>query len=151
MKILYDNRRAYADYVILDKLEAGIVLVGWEVKSIKAGSLSLTGAYIKEINNELVLIGSHIPIWKHTNKTGKEDEYRTRKLLVHKKQLNKLVDASKVNGITLIPLQVIQNDSGLIKVIIATARGKKKFDKRQTLKENDMKRRLDSDRKKYGF
>lgn len=142
MKIIAQNKKAFHDYHIDERVEAGIVLSGDEVKSIRAGHVSLKGSFAHMQNGELFLVNCHIsPYAKAYDKSNQNEEYATRrrKLLLHKRELNKLVGDIARQGITVVPLKVYLN-KGLIKVELGIARGKKKADKRQALKDKDLKR-----------
>ncbi len=140
MSVLAKNKKAYFDYEILDKYQAGIVLIGQEVKSIKKGNISLKGSYIVPKNNELFLIGSHVPPYQPKNAPDYNPE-RSRKILLNKKELNQLIGKSKEKTLTLIPLKVYTM-KGLIKIEIGIGRGKKKFDKREALKKKDIDKKI---------
>lgn len=136
-----ENRKANYDYFVLDTIECGIELKGHEVKSIKNGSCNLKDSYCTIKNNELFLIGTHIA--KYENAMDYDiSERRDRRLLVHKSEIrvlkNKLID----NGITLIPLKMYMVN-GKVKVLIGVCKGKHNYDKRQSIKEKDLKRELD--------
>ncbi|MBN2676217.1 MAG: SsrA-binding protein SmpB [Alphaproteobacteria bacterium] len=130
------NRKARFDYFIEETIEAGLVLVGAEVKSLRLGRISLKEAYIKEKNGEMLLTGAHIPAY-NLGGFEKLDEYRPRKLLLHKKQVHQLAGIANTGGKTLIPLKVYFNKRGRAKVLVAIAIGKKKYDKRETIKQRD--------------
>ncbi len=149
MKILVNNKRALSDYIIEEKLEAGIALEGWEVKSLKHSHGSLIGAFIKHINGELILTGSSIPSWKGSADRIAEKQERDRKLLLNKRQILTLSKKTKEQGYTIIPLEFYINDKGLIKLTVALAKGRKKFDKREKLKKLDQQRRIDQELKKF--
>jgi SsrA-binding protein len=151
MKIIASNKKAYFNFEIIEVFEAGIILEGWEVKSVKANKIDIGSAYIKERAGELFLVNSNIPTWKYGFEKEKNTQQRDRKLLLHKNQIRKIVSSLKEKGVTIVPLEVYQSDSGLIKVTVALARGKKKYDKRSKLKEKDLKRRVEIERKKYNF
>jgi SsrA-binding protein len=140
------NRKATLDYKIEDTIEAGVQLLGTEVKSVRAGHGSLAGSYITLLNGELILLGAHIPPWQEKNVTADYDPYRTRKLLVHKKQLLELQKVTKTKGLTIIPLSLHTNGR-LIKLSIAIVKGKNKADKRETLKKKADQREIDRARK----
>ena len=140
MGVLAQNKKVYHDYDILEKFEAGIILIGQEVKSIKKGSMSLKGSYVVPRNNELFLIGCHIPPYQPKNVTNYIPE-RSRKLLLNKKEIKHLIGKSKEKNLTLIPLKVY-TVKGFIKIEIAIGKGKKKFDKREVLKKRDIDARL---------
>ena len=140
MKILTNNKKAFFEYEIADRLEAGIVLSGQEVKSIKSGNISLKGSYVVPKNNEIYLIGCHIPPYQVKNVEYYLPE-RSRKLLLKRKEVNHLIRISKEKGLTLIPLKVYTK-KGLIKIEVGIARGKKRFDKRESIKRRDIDRDL---------
>lgn len=133
MKILASNKKAHFDYEILEKLETGIILAGQEVKSVKSGHVSLAGAHVTVTNGELNLIGCHINPYKYARTEG-YDPVRTRKLLVKKSELARLIGKKQEQGLTIVPLSVYVK-RGFIKLEIAVARGKKKHDKRETIKK----------------
>ncbi|MDR0406958.1 MAG: SsrA-binding protein SmpB [Holosporales bacterium] len=139
-KVIGVNRRARHDYIVEDTLEAGIVLLGSEVKSLRSGRLSLSDAFAV-LNGEgsLALINAHIPEYKGANRQNHEPK-RARLLLVQKRQKNKLIGSITRGGYTLIPLSVYFNERGWAKVELALCRGKKKHDKREAEKERDWKR-----------
>ncbi len=140
MKILSDNKKAYFEYDITDKFEAGIVLNGQEVKSIKSGNINLKGSYVVPKNDEIYLIGCHIPPYQPKNVEDYSPE-RPRKLLLNKKEINRLIGSSKEKGLTLIPLKVYTR-KGFIKIEVGVARGKKRADKRESIKKRDIDRDL---------
>jgi SsrA-binding protein len=133
------NRRARYDYHILDTLEAGLVLTGSEVKSLREGHASIAEAYAAADKGELWLINAHIPEWKAATRFNHEPR-RARKLLVHKKELDKLSGAVKREGVTLVPISIYFNDRGRAKCEIGLAKGKKAPDKRETEKKRDWQR-----------
>lgn len=133
------NRKARHDYEILETFEAGIVLKGTEVKSVKAGRASLRSAYVKILNNTPVLIGAVIPAYQPANTKPGYDEQATRKLLISKHQISSLIGLAQSHGITLIPLK-FYTKKGLVKLEIGVARGKKQYDKREAIKKKDIAR-----------
>ncbi|MEP7103836.1 MAG: SsrA-binding protein SmpB [Candidatus Dojkabacteria bacterium] len=149
MKILINNKKAYFNYEVIDKIEAGIVLFGWEVKSLKNGNSNITNAFIRERNGELFLMGSRIGLLASSFIQDKLLELRERKLLLQKNQIRKLIENLKTAGTTVVPLQVYTNDRGLIKLEIGLVKGKKKYEKRQKIKEREQKRIIEQDMKKY--
>ncbi len=151
MKVLASNKKAYFDFDILENVVAGISLYGWEVKSIKANRISLNGAYIKVSSNELFLDGASITPLKFSPAVSRNEESRQRKLLMTKKQIALLNASAKQPGNTIVPLEVVENEKGLIKVNVALVRGRKKFDKRQKLKEKDVQKQINFERKKYNI
>ncbi|MFA5624396.1 MAG: SsrA-binding protein SmpB [Bradymonadales bacterium] len=144
IKIIAKNRRAYFDYFIEEKIEAGIVLLGSEVKSIRAGHVSLGEAYAKfsaDKGEELYLMNCHIAEYPWANRFNHEP-LRPRKLLLHKRQLQKLSQAVVREGRTLIPL-ILYFSQGRIKLELGLAKGKKNYDKREALKQNTAKREIE--------
>ena len=141
MNIVCQNRKAYHDYHIEEKTEAGIALLGTEVKSLREGKGNLKDSYVLAKDSELFLINCHISPYSHGNITNHEP-LRTRKLLLHKKEIEKLQRVSGAKGLTLIPLSFYLNANGIVKVKLGVARGKKLYDKRSALKERDEKRSM---------
>ena len=137
-----ENRRARYDYEVLDTLEAGIVLTGSEVKSLRLGKAQITESYASPERGELWLINAHIPEFLQANRYNHEEK-RPRKLLVSKKQLANLTEGVERAGNTIVPLKLYFNEHGKAKLLIGLAKGKKSFDKREYIKENDAKREMD--------
>lgn len=137
--LVADNRRARYDYEILDTLEAGIVLTGTEVKSLRTGKAQITESYASPENGELWLINAHIPEYLQANRFN-HSEKRPRKLLVSKKQLSQLAQAVERAGNTLVPLKLYFNEQGRAKILLGVARGKKQHDKRETERKRDWNR-----------
>lgn len=135
------NKKASFDYSFERTLEAGIELLGTEVKSIKSNHGGLSGAYVQVLGGEVYLLGAHIPAWQEKNVSSAYDPYRTRKLLVHKKEIMELLKALASKGLTVVPIS-LYNKGGLIKVQLAIAKGKKNFDKRETIKSRDIDREM---------
>ncbi len=140
------NKRANFDYEISDKYEAGIVLFGHEVKSVKTGHISLKGAFISTKKNkkgvtELYLTNAHIPHYKKAGIVPNYDPDRTRKLLVKKREINYLIGKKHEQGLTLVPIKIYTKHS-LLKLEFGIGRGKKKVDKREDLKRKDVNRRI---------
>jgi SsrA-binding protein len=131
-----ENRRARYDYEILDTLEAGIMLTGTEVKSLRTGKAQITESYASPERGELWLINAHIPEYLQANRFNHEPK-RPRKLLLHRKQINKLMGAVDRDGMTLIPLKLYFNERGRAKLLLAVAKGKKLHDKRESEKKRD--------------
>lgn len=149
MKVLLSNRKAYFNFEILDKFEAGIELYGWEVKSLKATNANIANAYIRENNREIFLMQARIGLLKGSFISDKKLEFRDRKLLLHANEIRAIISKSKMPGNTAVPLEIYINDRGLIKIQIAIVKGKKLYEKKQKIKERDMKRSLEIDRKIY--
>jgi len=140
MQVIANNKKAKHDYFLQDTYEAGIKLQGSEIKSVRQGKVNFLDAYAYIRNGEAFLMNMHISKYKEGNRFN-HDETRTRKLLLHKKEIEKIDAKIKQDSLTLIPTK-LYIDHGLCKVEIALAKGKKLFDKRQSLKEKDAKRRM---------
>lgn len=139
IKVISDNRRARYDYEIMQVFEAGIALQGSEVKSLRTGNTNLAEAYAAMKGGELYLINSNIPEYREANRFNHEPK-RPRKLLLHKKEIDKLSSGVLREGLTIVPLKMFFNKRGRCKVDIALARGKKLHDKRETIKERSWNR-----------
>lgn len=137
-----ENKKAYHDYFVEDKIECGIQLRGNEVKSIREGKCNIKESWIRIQNGNLVLRGMHISKWDTANAFD-IDETRERQLLAHKSEIRKLEDKISQDGITLIPLKVYFTDRGKCKVLVGVCRGKHNYDKRESLKEKQVKRDID--------
>lgn len=142
-RLIANNKKAYHDYFIEDKFEAGIALAGTEVKSLRMGKCSIKESFIRIENEEAYIYQMHISPYEKGNIFNK-DPLRTRKLLLHKYEIHKFIGAQKAKGYTLVPLQVYFKDS-LVKVEIGLARGKKLYDKREDIAKKDMKREAERD------
>ncbi len=142
MPTLANNRKALHDYFIEDSIEAGLVLAGHEVKSIRNGQASLDGAYVTIRNGEAWLRNAYIGKYRQASNLEKYDESRERKLLLNKKEIIRLQNETKDQGLTLVPLQ-LYTAKYRIKLKIGLAKGKKRFDKRETIKKKELKRKLD--------
>jgi SsrA-binding protein len=138
-KLVADNRRARFDYFIEDVVEAGIQLTGTEVKSLRGGRANIAESYAAVEGRELVLVNANIPEYGPANRFNHEPK-RPRKLLLHRKQIDKLIGAVQREGRTLAPLRLYFNDKGKVKLELALAVGKKAHDKRATIAERDWKR-----------
>lgn len=139
MKI--ENKKAFHDYEILERLEAGIVLKGSEVKSLREGRANLKDSYGKVENGEIFL--HHFYISEYPNSFKKHNPFRKKKLLLKKQEIRRLERKTEEKGLTIVPLSVYFNEKGLAKVEIALAKGKKLFDKRRALKEREVKRQIE--------
>lgn len=137
--IICENRRARFDYELLNTYEAGITLKGWEVKSIRNKKAYLNHAYIKSLGTELFLIGAEITPLDSTDARAEKDSMRTRKLLMHRQEINKIRSALKEKGLTCLPLN-LKRKKHLIKCTLALGQGKKLHDKRRSIKERELKR-----------
>jgi len=136
---IVQNRKAFHDYFIEQRLEAGIALEGWEVKAIRAGRVQLQDAYVIVSNGELFLIGCHMSPLLSTSTHFAPDPIRTRKLLLHAGEISRLIGSVEQEGYTLVPLDM-HYKNGRIKLEIGLAKGKRQYDKRQTEKEKDWRR-----------
>ncbi|MBE6154344.1 MAG: SsrA-binding protein SmpB [Firmicutes bacterium] len=132
------NKKAYFDYTIIEELEAGIVLTGTEIKSIRKGSCDIKDTFVNIKNNEAYVLNMYIAKYEEGN-IFNHDERRTRKLLLHKKEILKLKEKIKIDGLTIIPLKLYFNKNK-VKLLIGVCKGKKLYDKRQSLKEKDVKK-----------
>jgi len=141
MKLVSQNKKAFHDYFILDTYEAGIELKGTEIKSVRKGSVNLKDSFIRIKNDEAYIENMHIAPYEQGNRFNHEP-LRTRKLLLHRKEIRKLQKEVKENGLTIVPTKLYFHTSKL-KVEIALARGKKLYDKRQDLKTKDAKRDIE--------
>lgn len=140
MKVLATNKKAYHDYEILEKYEAGIVLKGTEVKSAKNGRINLRDSFIRINNGEAFLLNCHISPYEQGNIMN-HDPTRTRKLLLHKREIERLAGKVQEKGLTLVPLRVYLKNN-LVKVEVALAKGKKLHDKREAIKKKDLDREI---------
>jgi len=139
VKTVAENRRARFEYFIEDKLEAGIMLTGTEVKSLRFGEGSIAESYAEVKGGEVWLVNSNVPEFSHGNRFNHEPK-RPRKLLLHEREIARLTGAVERKGMTLVPLSIYFNGRGRAKVELALARGKNVADKRQTVKDRDWKR-----------
>jgi SsrA-binding protein len=139
-RLIAQNRRARYDYHIEENFEAGIILTGSEVKSLRQGKISINEAHAGEMEGAIYLFNANIPEYSGANRFNHEPK-RPRKLLLHKKQINKLIGQVKLKGYTLIPLSIYFNEKNLAKLDLGLAKGKKNYDKRETEKEREWDRR----------
>ena len=139
--ILANNKKAYFDYFVEDTIEAGIELVGSEVKSAKAGKVSIKEAFVRIINGEVFIMGMSIVPWQYGSVYNPEEK-RVRKLLLNKKEIKKFHEKVTQKGYTIVPLNV-HLSKGYVKVDIALGRGKKTYDKRESIAKKDQKREMD--------
>jgi SsrA-binding protein len=136
---IVDNRKAYHDYFIEEKFEAGLSLDGWEVKAIRAGRAQIKEAYVVVKDGEILMIGAHITPLLSASTHVKADPTRTRKLLLHRSEINRLVGQVERAGYTLVPLN-LHYTRGRVKLELGLAKGKKQYDKRATIKEREWNR-----------
>jgi len=141
MKVVANNKKARHDYFIEETYEAGIVLTGTEIKSVRQGKVSIKESFAKIEKEELILYGMNISPYEHGNRFNVEP-VRPRKLLLHKSEIRKLIGYTTLKGLTLVPLRMYINDRGRAKVEIAVARGKKLHDKRHDIAKRDADRRM---------
>ncbi len=141
------NRKARYDYEILEEIEAGIALTGTEIKSIRLGNANLKDSYALIKDNEVFLLGMHISPYKEGNQFN-HDELRTRKLLLHKKEILKLKNKIVLNGNTLVPIKLYFKGNKA-KILLGLAKGKKTYDKRETIKQRDIEREIRREQKNF--
>lgn len=141
VKLITSNRRARHDYAILDTFEAGLVLTGTEVKSLRDGKASLQEAYARIDRDEIWLVGMHVPEYSHGNRQN-HDPTRTRKLLLHRKEIERLRGMLEQKGLTLVPLRLYWKD-GRAKVELGLGRGKKDYDRRQDVAKREAQREIE--------
>lgn len=146
IKLIMTNRRARHDYHIEQEFEAGIVLFGTEVKSLRSGKVNLQDAYCTIEDQEVYLTGAHISPYSHGGNYFNHEPVRKRKLLLNKREIRKMLRATEQKGYTLVPLSVYLKNKK-VKIVVGVARGKKLFDKRDSMAERDTKRELDRVRK----
>jgi len=139
--ILLENKKAFFDYQILEKFEAGIELEGFEVKALRAQKGALSGAYVKIYNNEAWLVGASISPFQEKNTPPGYDKERPRRLLLKKKEINYLLGKSQEKGLTIVPLK-LYNKGNLLKIEIGVAKSKKQFDKREIIKKRETEREI---------
>ncbi len=139
---LIENKRAYADYTILEEIEAGMALLGCEVRSLRAGNGSLKGARVVARGGEAYLVGATIPPWQMANAPKSYDQERSRRLLLSHKEIVRIAAAEGEKGLTIVPLRVYNKGRNL-KLSIAIVRGKKRADKRQDIRAREEKRRIE--------
>ncbi len=140
--VVTENRKARHLYHILETYEAGIVLQGTEVKSLRCGRANLQDSFARVENGEMLLYNMHISPYEQGNRFNHEPK-RTRKLLMHKSEIHKLLGRTQEKGLTLVPLKVYFNQRGVAKVLLGLAKGKKEYDKRRDIAERDAKREMD--------
>jgi SsrA-binding protein len=148
IKVIAKNRKAKFEYFLLDHYEAGIALAGSEIKSVRAGQISLTEAYVQTDGRQAWLMNSHIAPYDYANRFN-HDPKRPRRLLLHKREIREMWDAVRQKGVTIIPVQVYLKD-GRAKIDIAIAKGKKLYDKRQDIVRRDQQRELERESRNRG-
>ena len=148
MKIIAENREAYFEYFVEDKFEAGISLDGGEVKSIRAGNVSLKDAYCSVFRGEMWIKGMHIAVYDKGGSFNVKDSRRDRRLLLHKSEITKLLGKMQEKGYTVVPLKLYYKQA-LIKAVLGLCKGKHTYDKKQSLKEKDLDRSAARELKNY--
>lgn len=141
MKLIATNKKAYTDYTIVETYEAGIVLVGTEVKSLREHGASFKDSFCRIKDGEIFLLNLHIPPYKFGNIYNHDPE-RPRKLLLHRKEIDRLWGKVRQEGYTIIPTKIYFNDRGMVKVEIAVARGKKAYDKREEIRKREVEKKI---------
>jgi SsrA-binding protein len=145
-KVVATNRKAFHDYAIEEKFEAGMVLKGTEVKAMREGRVNLRDSYASVDGNEVILHHCHISPYSHGNIMN-HDPLRPRKLLLHRKEINKLLGRTQQKGLTLVPLRIYFTSRGFAKVELALARGKKQYDRREEIREREADREMERARR----
>ena len=148
MKTIAENREAYFEYFVEDKFEAGNSLDGGEIKSIRAGNVSLKDAYCSVFRGEMWMKGMHIAVYDKVGKFNVKDSRRDRRLLLHKSEINRLLGKMQEKGYTVVPLRLYYKQA-LVKVELGLCKGKHTYDKKQSLKEKDLDRSAQRDLKNY--
>ncbi len=148
MKIVATNKKGYSNYDILETVEAGISLLGNEVKSLRMGMVNIKDSYAVVRNGEVFLVNLHISPYPYSSPFIKYDPERERKLLLHKNEIRKLYGKVRERGLTLIPLEIYFNERGKVKVKLALARGRKKWEKKEVIKEREIKKEIGRELKK---
>ncbi|MDX9813998.1 MAG: SsrA-binding protein SmpB [Sulfurimonas sp.] len=143
MKIIAKNKKALFDYFILDRYEAGLVLKGSEVKALRDGRVNLKDSFVRFVKNEAFIFGMHIGKLETTHHFYSHEERATRKLLLHRKEIDKMIKEVERDGHTVVPLEIYFDDKNRAKLTIAVAKGKQLHDKREDLKQKDMKRDIE--------
>jgi SsrA-binding protein len=142
VQIRIKNKKAWHEYMLLEEFTAGVMLLGTEIKSIREGKVNLTDSYCTFSGDELFVLNMHIAEYKFGNQFNHEPK-RPRKLLLNRRELKKIQGKVKDKGITIVPLELYINEAGFAKLLIAIARGKKLYDKRESLKNKDQQREMD--------
>jgi len=149
MKVLSENKKAYFNHEIIDKFQAGISLIGQEVKSIKSGRINLAGSYVVLRDEEVYLVGANVPPYQPKNAPRDYDPERSRKLLLRKPEIKQLIGKTKEKGLTLVPLRVY-TVKGRIKIEFGVAKGRKRIDKRQLIKKRETDKEIERELKLRG-
>ena len=142
-KVVANNRKAFHDFAILEKYEAGLELAGYEVKSLRSGQANLTDGFVSFKGNEAYLDNVHIPAYAQISTHIMDfDPRRKRRILMHKREITSLFAKVREKGLTLVPLEIYFNQRGMAKVSLGLGKGKKSFDKRETIKKRDIEREM---------
>jgi SsrA-binding protein len=148
MKLIAKNKKAYFNYEILETLEAGISLMGSEVKAVKEGRISLKESYIEIRQSEVFLINSHVSPYEPANRFN-HDPLRVKKLLLHRREIKRWMGKVKEKGLTIVPTKVLISKKGLVKVEVALVKGKRTYQKREVIRERDRDREMRRELKSY--
>lgn len=148
MRVIAKNKKAYFNYEHIETLEAGLSLLGSEVKSIREGRISLKESYAEIKGGEVFLVNCHVSHYEHAN-VFNHDPLREKKLLLHRREIKRLLGKIKEKGLTLVPLKVLLNDRGKVKVEIALAKGKRAYQKREVIRQRDRDREMKAELKRY--
>lgn len=148
MRVIAKNKKAFFNYELIETLEAGISLLGSEVKSIREGMVSLKESYAEIKEGEVFLINCHVSPYDPAN-IFNHDPLRGKKLLLHRKEIKRLIGKIKEKGLTLVPVKILLNDKGRVKVEIALAKGKRVYQKREAIRQRDQDREMRAELKRY--
>lgn len=149
MKIITQNKKAFHDYEVLDRIEAGIVLTGAEVKSLRAGNVNLVGSFATMHDGELTLLNCYIGQYSHAYSKDDDESRRTRKLLVHRRELQRLAGEISRKGITIVPLKLYFSERSFVKVELGLCKHKKAHTRKEELRERDIQRETRRELKNY--
>lgn len=148
MRLIAKNKKAFFNYEILETFEAGVALVGSEVKSIREGRISLKESYAEIKEGEVFLVSCHVSPYEAANRFN-HDPLRDRKLLLHRREIKRLTGKIKERGLTLVPTKVLINDKGKVKIELALAKGKRTYQKREAIRERDRDREMQAELKRW--
>ncbi len=148
MRLIAKNKKAFFNYEILETYEAGVTLVGSEVKSIREGRISLKESYAEIKEGEVFLVNCHVSPYEAANRFN-HDPLRDRKLLLHRREIKRLTGKIKERGLTLVPTKVLINDKGKVKIELALAKGKRVYQKREVIRERDRDREMQAELKRW--
>ena len=148
MKIITVNRKAFHNYEIVDRLEAGISLTGSEIKSIRAGHVSFKDSYVEILAGQAWLVGCHISLYANASYNNHEPE-RRRKLLLHQQEIKRWDGKVRAKGVTIVPLQMHFTPKGIVKIEIGLAKGRREYEKKQKLKDRDISREMDREMSRF--